>query len=314
MKNYAKLIKLTLIATLFVSMFSCSDDDDLIVPVNNSIAAVASRSPQFTTLVAALDKAGLVQTLDQNGPFTVFAPTNDAFTAFFAANNTSLEAITVPVLRELLLNHVVMGSKPSTSLTTGYVKTSALGVASTTNKLDMYIDTSDGVLINGVATVTSANILATNGVIHEVDTVIGLPTIVTFATADANFSTLAGLLTSQGLVSTLQGETGSPFTVFAPSNTAFTTFEMENPGVLGSLTSDQVTAVLKYHVIAGANVLSSAIPAGPITTLETGDLSITGTVITDEQDRQTNLVIALLDIQASNGVVHVIDNVLLPIF
>ena len=106
MKNFAKLIKLTLMATLFVSLFSCSDDDT-VEPVNNSIGAVASRAPQFSSLVAALDRAGLVQTLDQNGPFTVFAPTNDAFEDFLDANNfatilVSLSGIPYLYIREHL--------------------------------------------------------------------------------------------------------------------------------------------------------------------------------------------------------------------
>lgn len=312
MKNFAKLIKLTLMATLFVSLFSCSDDDT-IEPVNNSIAAVASRAPQFTTLVSALDRAGLVQILDQPGPYTVFAPTNQAF----IDANIDVNTIDVNVLRQVLLNHVVGGVNLSTNLTTGYVRTSADGPtplgtpAPVAKKISMYINTSNGVVINGSATVTAADILASNGVIHQVDKVIMLPTIATFAVADsATFSTLAGLLTSQGLVPTLQGQTGAPFTVFAPTNGAFTTFETENPGVLAGLTSAQVTSVLTYHVVGGVNVISTAIPTGPITTLESGTFSITGTTITDEAARETGIIV--VDVQASNGIIHAINNVLLP--
>ena len=307
MKKYAKLIKLTLIATLFVSMFSCSDDDTVEIPINYSVSAVASRAPQFTTLVAALDKAGLVQTLDQNGPFTVFAPTNQAFTDAGIDINT----IDVDVLRQVLLNHVVMGTNLSTGLATGYLKSMGKGAASDTNTLSLFVNTADGVVINGVAEVTTPDILASNGVIHEVDAVIGLATIADHAIANPALSTLTSLLVQQDLVTPFQ-EPGV-YTVFAPSDAAFTTFEDENPGVLASLTSDQVTSVLTYHVVAGANVLSTEIPTTPITTLESGEITIAGTVITDEQDRATNLVTTVLDIQTSNGVVHVIDNVLLPI-
>uniref|UniRef100_UPI0040482BA2 fasciclin domain-containing protein n=1 Tax=Flavobacterium sp. TaxID=239 RepID=UPI0040482BA2 len=108
----------------------------------------------------------------------------------------------------------------------------------------------------------------------------------------------------------LSGTTNSPFTVFAPSNDSFTAFETQNPGVLGSLTAAQLTSVLSYHVVAGANVLSNAIPSGPITTFETGTFTITGTTITDEAMRQTNIV--AVDVQAANGVIHVINNVILP--
>lgn len=312
MKNFAKLIKLSLLVATSAVMFSCSDDD-IITPESNTIAAIALRNPNLTTLVAALDRAELVQTLDQNGPFTVFAPTNAAFTQFLADNDfTSLNDIPVDVLREVLLNHVVSGTNLSTSLSTGYVKTLGKGSASSSNTLSMYINTTNGVRLNGVSSVTTPDVVASNGVIHIVDAVIGLPTVVTHATANPSFSTLVSLLTQQNLVSTLNGSASSPFTVFAPNNDAFTTFETQNPGVLASLTSAQVTAVLTYHVVAGANVLSSGIPATPIITFETGTFTIAGTTITDERDRQTGIIAT--DVQASNGVIHVVNNVLLPTF
>ena len=311
MKNYAKLIKLTLLVVTTSLMFSCSDDDDALVVENNSIAAIASRSSDLSILVSALERADLVTTLDGTGPYTVFAPRNAAFTAFLNANGfANLEAVPVATLKEILLNHVVSGTNLSTSLTTGYIKTLAKGAASSTNTLSMFVNTASGVRLNGVSSVVTADIVATNGVIHIVDAVIGLPTVVTHAAANPNFTTLVGLLSGQGLVPTLAGTTSSPFTVFAPSNAAFTAFETQNPGTLASLSSAQVTSVLTYHVVAGANVLSTGIPTTPITTLETGTFTIAGTVITDEANRQTNIV--AVDVQASNGVIHVIDNVLLP--
>ncbi len=311
MKNYAKLIKLTLLVVTTSLMFSCSDDDDALVVENNSIAAIASRASDLSILVSALERADLVTTLDGTGPYTVFAPTNAAFTSFLNANGfANLEAVPVAALKEILLNHVVSGTNLSTSLTTTYIKTLAKGTASSTNTLSMFVNTASGVRLNGVSSVVTADIVATNGVIHIVDAVIGLPTVVTHAAANPNFTTLVGLLSGQGLVPTLAGTTSSPFTVFAPSNAAFTAFETQNPGTLASLSSAQVTSVLTYHVVAGANVLSTGIPTTPITTLETGTFTIAGTVITDEAARQTNIV--AVDVQASNGVIHVIDNVLLP--
>jgi len=312
MKNIAKLIKLTLFIATSVMIISCSDDDNPTpVPIDNSIAGIASRTPEFSSLVAALTKADLVQTLSQDGSLTVFAPTDAAFASFLSANGfANLDAVPTPVLKEILLNHLVNGTNLSTNLSTGYVKTLGKGSASTTNTLSMYINTSNGVSLNGVSNVTQADIIATNGVIHKVDAVIGLPTVVTHAAANSNFTTLVGLLDGQGLVPTLAGTTNSPFTVFAPTNGAFATFESQNPGTLASLTSAQVTSVLTYHVVAGANVLSTQIPTTPITTLETGMFTIAGTVITDEQMRNTNIV--AVDVQCSNGVIHVLDNVLLP--
>lgn len=306
MKNYAKLIKLTLLVVSSTLMFSCSDDDS--PQQNNSITDIASENPNFSILVDALNRADLAETLDQEGSYTVFAPTNDAFMDFLDANGfESLDDVPLPTLTQVLLNHVVSGTNLSTGLTTGYVKTLAKGSASSTNTLSMFVNTASGVRLNGVSSVTTADIIADNGVIHVVDAVIGLPTIVTHATANPNFSTLATLLTQQELVGTLNGTASSPFTVFAPLNSAFDTATLN---LYGGLNSTQKTAVLTYHVVPGANVLSNAIPSGPITTFETGTFTISGTVITDEQSRATNIVAT--DVQASNGVIHAVNQVLLP--
>lgn len=312
MKNISKLIKLSLwVATLSV-MFSCSDDD---TAKNNSIAAIATNTPQFTTLVDALQRTDLVQTLDQSGTYTVFAPTNDAFATFLSDNGfANLDAVPVAALKEILLNHVIGSVNLSTGLSTGYVKTLGKGSASSTNTLSMYVDLNSGVTVNGisvrlngVASVTAADITASNGVIHQVNAVIGLPTVVTHAAANPNFTTLVSLLDAQGLLPTLSGTMSSPFTVFAPLNSAFTTPVLD---LYGSLSETQKTDLLLYHVVAPANVLSSGIPAGPITTLQGGSFTVTGTVITDAIDAQTNIV--LTDVQCANGVIHVLDGVIRP--
>ena len=328
MKNFAKLIKLTLIATTFVTMFSCSDDDTVVTPENNSIAAVASRAPQFTTLVSALDKAGLVQTLDQNGPFTVFAPTNDAFEEFLSDNGfANLDAVPVATLKEILLNHVVMGTNLSSSLSTGYVKSLGKGSASSTNTLSLFINTASGVEINGVATVTAADILATNGVIHQVDAVIGLATIVDHAMANPNFSTLVTVVTStdtngngfgdQSAVASALTTNASPLTVFAPTNDAFAV-AVGSGGFAENATPGQVTTVLQYHVTAAGNVQSSALTDGQSVPMITDpaqnitiDLSTPSTPkITDQSATQANIIV--VDVQCANGIIHAVDKVLQP--
>ncbi|WP_130733626.1 fasciclin domain-containing protein [Flavobacterium sp. J27] len=328
MKNFAKLIKLTLIATTFLTMFSCTDDDTVVTPVNNSIAAVASRSPQFTNLVAALDKAGLVQTLDQNGPFTVFAPTNDAFSAFLTANNyTSLDDVPVPVLKEILLNHVLMGTNLSSNLSTGYVKSLGKGSASSTNTLSLFINTENGVIINGVASVTATDILATNGVIHQVDAVLGLATIVDHAMANPNFSTLVTVVTStdtngngfgdQSAIATALTTNTNPLTVFAPTNDAFAV-AVGSGGFAENATPEQVSTVLQYHVTAAGNVESSALTDAQVIPMITNpeqnitiDLSAPATPkITDQSTTQANIIIT--DVQCANGMIHAVDKVLQP--
>ncbi|RAR48926.1 fasciclin domain-containing protein [Flavobacterium lacus] len=318
MKN-SNFLKSVLFAFLAITTLSCSDDDSN-PPQSNTIAAIASRTPDLSILVQALDRAGLVAAVDGTTQLTVFAPTNDAFEDFLDDNGfANLNAVPVDVLRQVLLNHVVAGAVQSTQLSTGYIETSAtFGGTPTGNALNMYVNTAAGVRLNGVSSVVTPNIIASNGVVHVVDAVIGLPTVVTFAAVDANFSALAGALTAQGLVSTLQSTTTppSPFTVFAPTNAAFAALDAEIPGVVASLTSAQLTSVLTYHVVAGANVLSSTLTQGQVvTTFETGTLTVGltgGAKLTDERGRITNIV--AVDVQAANGVIHVLDNVLLPNF
>jgi len=312
--NKTKLI--AIFAFLGLMLTSCSDDDNPQPTIDNTITGIASKASDLTLLVKALKKADLATTLQGAGPFTVFAPTDQAFinaglTATVIDNYPTAD---IPALRQILLNHVVNGSVQSTGLTNNsYIKTLAKGTASTTNTLSMYVNTTSGVRLNGVSSVITTtagstfDIIATNGVIHKVNAVITLPTIVTHATANANFSTLAQLLTDQNLISTLSGTASSPFTVFAPLNSSFDTATLN---LYTSLTSAKKTAVLTYHVVGGANVLSNAIPTTPITTLESGTFTVAGTVITDEQARQTNIV--LTDVQCANGVIHAVNKVLLP--
>ncbi|WP_333693917.1 fasciclin domain-containing protein [Flavobacterium sp.] len=320
------LFKSILVAVVAVMSFSCSDDET--GRVSNTITDIASRNADFSILVEALVKADLAATLDSEGSFTVFAPTNTAFTSFLNANGfSSLDDVPPALLKEVLLNHVVLGSLQAAQLTNGYVSTLATGSASSSATLSMYVDVRNGVKLNGVSNVTpgGANIIASNGVIHVVDAVIGLPTIVTFATADPNFSTLVTALTTltpaTDFVSVLNRTNGGngdginpPFTVFAPINDAFTDLNTELSGIGGiaALTEAQITSTLLYHVVGGANVRSNQIPAGPITTLETGTFTISGTTITDERTRTSGII--AVDVQATNGVIHAINKVILPNF
>lgn len=309
-----RLFQLSLIcfSLLFVS---CSDDDD---DKQMTIADYVASSANYSSLKAALDRAGLTATLDASTSFTVFAPDNAAFSAFLEDNGfASLNDVPVGVLTEVLLNHVVVGVNRSSSLTTGYVKTLAKE-NTTDNEIDMYINTEDGVLINGQSSVVAADIDVSNGVIHAVDKVIGLPTVVTFATADATFSTLVAALTANPgftYVTTLSSTTApAPFTVFAPTNTAFGNLLTElGANSLGDIPIPTVQATLNTHVIAGANVLSSSLTNGMTVTTLGDSFTInlgTSATFTDSNGRTGNIVVT--DVQASNGVIHVVDKVILP--
>lgn len=312
MKNL-RLFAFALLA-LSLGFVACGDDDTMEGP--KTIAELASETDNLSSLVAALDAADLVSTLNGSGPFTVFAPTNDAFDKFLSDNGfAALSDVPTDVLTSILLNHVVAGKVVSSSLSTGYVESSATGPGG--NPMNMYISTDAGVTINGVSSVSTADIDASNGVIHIVDAVIGLPTVVTFATADPTFTNLVSALTRPSLgvdyVGTLSG-TG-PFTVFAPTNEAFGALVTElGIGGLADIDDATLNAVLQYHVVNGANVRAEDLSNGQeVTTFGGADFTIdlsSGAAIVDANNRTTQIVVT--DVQANNGVVHVVSQVLLP--
>lgn len=324
-----KTIKTKLIAILALISFvstSCNNDDDDSTQTPQTIVSIAKANPNLSSLVAALEKADLATTLNSSGTFTVFAPTNTAFSAFLSAHGyANLNAVPVPALKEILLNHVLGTKVKSTDITTGYVKTLAKGSASTTNTISMYIEKGTSVDINGGkanggGTVTTADIEASNGIIHVVDGVIGLPTIVNHAVANKNFTTLVAALTfnpASGFAGVLSGTANSPFTVFAPTNAAFASFLTETGfSGLPAIPSNVLETTLKYHVVTGANVLSTSLTNGQVVNTFAGQsftVNLTGGAkITDASDRVSTIVAT--DVQCSNGIIHVIDKVLLPKF
>ena len=328
MKTKNNLYKTMLVICAIFALTSCSDDDEnpYYPPVaqENSIADVASSNSDFSILVSALVRADLVTTLDTGGPFTVFAPTNAAFETFLEANGyASINDVPVPALKEVLLNHVLSGAVTSSQITSGYVKTLAKGGASSSNTLSMYINASSGVVLNGGtanggAAVITADILADNGVIHVVNGVINLPTVVNHAIANPDLSILVQALTradQPDFAGILSGTANSPFTVFAPQNSAFTSLltELSLPG-LASIPQATLENTLKYHVVTGANVLAANLTNNlEVTTFQGGSFTVGltgGAKITDANGRVSNIIAT--DVQASNGVVHVLDKVLLP--
>ena len=323
MKNYFKILPI-----LFLSLFiiSCDDDNDDngVCCAGSSIVDLASQTESLSTLVSALQVTGLDATLSSPGAFTVLAPTNDAFDAFLTSiNAASLDDIPVDVLTNVLLNHVIIGEVQSSSLTNGYASTQATSSASNTN-MSIYINTDNGVTFNGVSSVTTADVVASNGVVHIVDAVIGLPTVVTFAVADPNFGILVQALTRPdltqsfvGLLSIPAGSAPSPFTVFAPVNSAFENLLIElGISDLGDIDEPTLSSVLSYHVVVGANQLSTNLSDGmEFTTAGGGALLFNfgdngEGILTDNNGRTSNII--AVDVQADNGIIHAIDTVVLP--
>lgn len=312
------------IALLFMILAAgaCSSDDES-NSSDQTIAEIASDNSNLSILVQALEKVNLVATLDGSTQYTVFAPTNEAFADFLEANNfANLDAVPEALLKEVLLNHVIVGEVTSGQLTTGYVKTLGKGSASSTNTLSMYINTANGVVINGGttnggATVTTADVQASNGVVHVVNGVIGLPTVVNHAIANPDFSVLVQALTRNDqpdFAGILSGSANAPFTVFAPTNAAFTSLLGElQLSALADVPQATLEKTLKYHVVTGANILAASLTNGSVDTFAGDSFTISligGAKITDANSRVSNIVAT--DVQASNGVVHVIDKVLLP--
>ncbi|EDP95242.1 fasciclin domain-containing protein [Kordia algicida OT-1] len=318
MKKKTTSILMAFIIAVF-TLTSCSNDDDNNVVVqSNTIADIVVNSPNYSSLLAALERTDLTAVLDGSTEYTVFAPDNDAFDAFLQANGfASLEAVPTDVLTQVLLNHVVAGTNTASNLSTGYVKT--LAEESTTgNNLDLYINTSTGVVLNGDVNVVTADITADNGVVHAVNKVIGLPTVVTFATADSTFGILVQALTRESsftYVETLSLTTSpAPFTVFAPTDQAFVDLLTElEVSSLADIDAATLEATLNTHVVAGANVLSSTLSDGMMVNTLGDNFTINtegGASFTDQNGRTGDIIVT--DVQAANGVIHVVSRVILP--
>ncbi|BAX82292.1 fasciclin domain-containing protein [Labilibaculum antarcticum] len=286
--------------------------DKVIVPgakeEPQSIADIASSNADFTSLVAALDKAGLVQTLDSEGTFTVFAPTNAAFQDLFNTLGVAgIEDLSADALTQILLYHVIGSKAMSTDLSNGYVETLSTD-SPDADPVVVRIDVDANVKINKDATVTTADIEAFNGVIHIIDKVLLPPNVVEIAIADPTFDYLVAAVVKAGLAETLSGE--GPFTIFAPTDAAFEAL-FADLGVSGidDLSSETLTPILLYHVVSG-NVRAEDVTTGMVPTLnETSQLDIdtsSGVVI----NGNTNVIAT--NVQGINGVIHAIDKVLLP--
>ena len=279
-----------------------------------SIVEIAVDDDNFSILVAALQEADLVDALSGDGPFTVFAPTNAAFEALLAdLGITAEQLLSQSMLADVLLYHVVEGEVLSSALTEGMEATTLNG-----EKITFTLD--GGAKVNG-SVISAVDIEATNGVIHVIDKVLvpagfeldaeepAAPenSIVEIALGNENFSILVAALQKADLVGALSGE--GPFTVFAPTNAAF-----EQLLATLNITADELlnqpdlAKVLLFHVVSG-KVMSSALEEG----MEAETLNGESITFTLEGGAKVNgSVISAVDIEATNGVIHVIDTVIIP--
>ncbi len=267
---------------------------------SKTIVDIAVEDGRFNTLVAAVTEAGLAETLASEGPFTVFAPTDDAFAALPEGTVEALLA-DIPALTDILLYHVVEGKVMAEDV-------AKLNQATTIQGQNIAIANDMGKVMVDNALVLISDIEASNGVIHVIDAVI-LPesrTIADIAVEDGRFNTLVTALTEAELVETLQGE--GPFTVFAPTDDAFAALP---EGTVEALLADipTLTDILLYHLVEGKVMAADVVELDQAMTVQGQYADITtdmGKVMLD------NAEVVITDIETSNGVIHVIDAVILP--
>jgi transforming growth factor-beta-induced protein len=290
----------------------------------DSIAFLAATNPDFSILADVIIATGQDNLLSNGFPFTVFAPTNAAFEALLTEMGTNLDAALLnnaEMLTNVLRYHVLEDQIASADVTDGAIVETLQGDL-------MTFSVAEGVvMVNGVATVTSADVAAANGVVHVIDVVLTPPSvalanartealaelkegsIVALAVADEQFSTLVDVIVLTGSTALL--DQGFPFTVFAPTNDAFDAL-FDALGVSQAeayLNTDLLKTVLRYHVLEDA-VMSADIEDGAEVE------SLQGSVLTFSVDGDVVMVndatVVAADIEATNGVVHVIDTVLVP--
>lgn len=335
-----KLLTISLGLLLLVGVAACSDDDTTPITGGDipNIVETAQGVDLLSSLVAALTKAdenpsiNLIQTLSGDGPFTVFAPTNDAFDALFASLDgySSLADFDTDaekaLLAKILSYHVVAGAVSAASLQEGQNVTTVQGE-------DLVFSLGGGVRISDAtdtqARVLTPDITTSNGIVHLIDKVLVpqevldalLPqsTIVDIALATESVSILKDAVIKTFLADTLNA--AGPFTVFAPTNDAFVALLNqlgENYNSLDDFDTTEelsmLSRILLYHVVLD-DVRSTELSAGSVpTALADNSLEVIASgqsfVIGDATD--ANATIVSVDIIASNGVIHLIDKVLLP--
>ena len=303
MKKFS-LIRLSVIAFTALSVFavSCSDDDEATTPTQ-TITDIVVSDPNFSILEAAVVKAGLANALSTGNPLTVFAPDNAAFAAA-GISEATIASLRVSTVDSILKYHVLAALVTSTSVPASDAVTPLLGINLFASK------NANGVFMNGIK-VKQADISASNGVIHVIERVLIPPTqtIAQIAASDTSFSFLVAAVSKVGLLAAISGP--GKFTVFAPTNAAFRAAGITD---INAVPIGTLETVVKYHVLATNVFASDLINNTTAQTIQGGNLRITLPPAAIKIDGSASPVsnIATANITATNGVIHVIDRVLLP--
>ncbi len=291
------------LSALLIAPIAAQDHTDAVQKTDIVDTAIAAGS--FKTLAAALGAANLVDTLKGKGPFTVFAPTDAAFAKLPKGTvATLLKKQNLPTLTSILTYHVVAGNMPAKM-----VLEQAGLVTLNGQRASLAIDKMSKASIAG-ATIVTTDIQCSNGVIHVIDAVM-MPTsgnIVDVASKAGTFNTLIAAAKAAGLVGTLTSK--GPFTVLAPTDAAFAklpagTVEM----LLKPENKAKLASILTYHVVAGRAFAADVAKATSVKSVQGSAIKITAK---NGKVMANNATIVATDINASNGVVHVIDQVIMP--
>ena len=390
-KNTSRFILIALVA-LFVTSCNIKNDDPL-VPADNSLTGIISRNPDLSTFYEAVKIAGLDTPtfLGRTATtLTVFAPNNAAFTTFLSANGyANLSAVPVATLTNLLKNHMVtssivtssaglstLGADPVVSTFSGYAQTLAESSSSTVKTITMFINngvytapntnpSTTGIFqINGVSQVITSDITASNGVVHIINKIIPIPTLIDLISNNPNLSSLTTAVSAPAQATVLTKLTSAtsslPLTVFAPDNAAFSLLTATTGtgfGIGGSTlvlsNPTNISEILNYHLVSGnlngapysltnTDITVASPGAKTLTTLQSPKVltvkftlrveavpaipaTLTSPIIpavpaitrkhliTDQTTGTARIArISNYDIQASNGVVHIVDRVMLP--
>jgi uncharacterized surface protein with fasciclin (FAS1) repeats len=330
MKIKNQILYFVTILSVALMTFSCTNDDTKDVVKLPSIVEIAKADANFSILVDALKKTGLDVTLSNPGSYTVFAPTNAAFTAagITSASIKAADATAIAALKLQLQNHVIgVGTRTSDLLAAGYSKTFGFTKTTPSVSLSLFVNKPaadilvNGGAANGGAKITTADIDASNGIVHVVDAVLLLPTIVNQIVANPSLTSLLGLVKTTpqaSVLATLNAATGTaPVSVYAPNNDAFAT-ALGTGGYLVGKTDADITKILNYHleksnrVAASTTAFSTSADITVATLFPTYTFVITkGTLkIVDKSTPAVNANAKVLNIQGSNGSIQIIDKVL----
>ena len=302
---------------------SCSKEEaEVVEPAQSTLYDLVANSMNYSYLEAALRMTNLDEVLGGDDVYTLYAPDNNAFVGFLMRSGfNSLEEVPRETLKQILLNHVMIGQMEYRDFKSGYFQTAATSPVNG-NAMSIYINQVNmRVTLNGESRIVQGNVRASNGIIHVVDRIIPLPSLVTFVLADPLLYNLAVALTRNDLtvdftavLSTQNGTSPAPFTVFAPNNLAFLDLLTEL-GVdrLSAIDEPTLNSTLNHHVVGEINTLSSDLSDNLLINTLEGEITANvtgGASLTDGNNRVSNIIV--VDVQANNGVLHIIDKVILP--